>query len=240
MSLYSIIKDYSLRSGGGFTRAGLVDYLAEIGHRYSAAVVGNALSKLKAEGSLRSVRRGVYQFASEKALFNTELSSENKKVYDDLKQGFPFVDVCAWESSAFLHLVQHVPNMRYLLIEVEKDVVDSVANRLAQLTDRLVLRNPSVFETEQYALGRDVVVVKSLISQSPIWKVADNIKPRIEKILVDMLCDDIFYPFRGIEMRYIYENAFDSFEVNVKLLRRYAARRSKQEIVERFIPKEQR
>lgn len=237
MSLYRIIKDYSQHSVDGFTRAGLVNYLAESGHRYSATVVGNALSKMKAEGSLRSVRRGVYQFASEKALFNTELSNENKKIYDDLKQSFPFVDVCAWESSAFLHLVQHVPNMRYLLIEVEKDVVDSVANKLSQLTDRLVLRNPSVFETEQYALGRDVVVVKPLISQSPLWKSTDIVRPRIEKILVDLLCDDIFYPFRGIETRYIYENAFDSFEVNAKLLRRYAARRSKQEIVERFIPK---
>ena len=89
----------------------------------------------------------------------------------------------------------------------------------------------------------DPVVLKSLISRSPTQEKRDkNLTinlPQLEKLLVDVYCDrQIYFFYSGVELRNIFNNAFDKYTINLSRLRSYAKRRGKGMEVEAFMSHE--
>jgi len=83
---------------------------------------------------------------------------------------------------------------------------------------------------------QDVVVVKPLISRAPLKKVGQIVFPELEKILVDIFCDQHqFYIYGGQEMIYVFENAFNHYHINFSSMYAYAARRGKKVLLKEFI-----
>jgi hypothetical protein len=130
----------------------------------------------------------------------------------------------------------HQPFKFNLIVEVEKDAAESVFHFLKEKYKNVYL-NPNAETYQNYIAGKtDSIIVKSMVSESPMQEISPIITPTIEKILVDIYCDNVIYAaFQGREMQNIYRNVFKKYTVNVSTLFRYALRRGKKEEIETFV-----
>lgn len=230
------IKDFALKNNRKFRLEELLVSLFNSKVEYSLMSVHNAIQKMVAKKQLVKVGGDAYEIAeSQKKVFRTEASLAEKKLYSFLKQNFPFAQLCAWNVKELAYFTQHVPTVNFVIVEAEKDVVDAIADRLNEPDKRIVLKNPSLETMEYFSSSKKIIVVKNLVSQGPLDKTDELNAPRLEKILVDILCDDEFYFLRGMETVYVYQKAFDLYDINVKALKRYAGRRNKLKEVESLL-----
>ena len=109
---------------------------------------------------------------------------------------------------------------------------------LLQLTEqwKLVFLEPDAETFELYTQNTgDVIIIKHLVSEAPLIKTENIIISSIEKFLVDMITDTNIYATQLGELDFIYQSAFDKFEVNQNKMKRYAHRRNrKKEVKERL------
>ena len=77
---------------------------------------------------------------------------------------------------------------------------------------------------------KEVIIIKSLVSEALMQKVKRVQTTTIEKLLVDIFCDEIvFAAQQGGEMQTIFRNAFEKYLINENKMLRYAGRRNKKE-----------
>ncbi len=69
------------------------------------------------------------------------------------------------------------------------------------------------------------IIVKPMVSDSPLMTIDGVHGPSLEKLLVDIRRDKDFYYLAGEESSRMLENAFNMFPVNTSKLLRYAGRR---------------
>lgn len=124
----------------------------------------------------------------------------------------------------------HQPGRFYLLVEVDRDALQSVFFYLKE-NKFPVFIEPTKDLIEKYIpVGKETLIVKSLISEAPLQNISRINLPTIEKLLVDIFCDDvIFAAQQGAEMRTIFQEAFTKYTVNENRMLRYADRRRKKD-----------
>ena len=124
--------------------------------------------------------------------------------------------------------MRHQPGKFITIIEVEKEVMQSVFN-LLQNSHQHVFISPSQEIINNYLYNSKLpIVIEKLISEAPTQKIKNLETTTIEKILVDLLSDtDLFSAFQGRELYNIYEIAFARYYINISKMKRYAKRRSK-------------
>ena len=98
-------------------------------------------------------------------------------------------------------------------------------------------KDPSLKIMEEYVLGEDdVLLLKPIISRPPVTLSGKIYVPELEKMLVDIYCDqDHFFMFGGQEMIYIFENAIRQYNINYTSIYAYAERRGKKELLKKYI-----
>lgn len=218
-----------------FSKKELVEHLIACGITTSSAE--KALQRLVQSGDIeKGSGRGLYRNAlNRRPKFMVRPSEELAALYEQIKREFPLLEIVAWDVHSIMPLMHHIPNVKMALLYVEKDGFSDVADVLETLTDKLVFRNPSKDDLVHLAFGRDFIVIRPLVSQSPV-ETCEGVKcPKIEKILVDILCDEEFYYLQGNETYEIYETALAEYTINQKALIRYAGRRSIAEKVKQII-----
>ena len=103
----------------------------------------------------------------------------------------------------------HYAMTNYIIVETEKFSVNYVLYLLKEkFSNYLVLTDSLFTKSREYIFNDEkVIIVKSLHSKSPLIR-DDNSKYLIslEKLMVDLLKDEIFIMFQGEELIYIYEN----------------------------------
>ena len=57
----------------------------------------------------------------------------------------------------------------------------------------------------------------------------------IEKIMVDLYIDKLYLHYQGRELRTIYENIFEKYDINMRKLLNYAKLRMKIEIYKNYL-----
>ena len=100
-----------------------------------------------------------------------------------------------------------------------------------------VFIDPTKDILEKYVVNEnEVFIVKPLVSEAPTQTVNGVETATIEKILVDIFCDDvIFSAQQGAEMRTIFKEAFDKYTINQSKILRYADRRKKKDELHEFV-----
>ena len=230
------IKDFALKNNRKFRIEELLVSLYKSKSKVSFASAHNAIKKMIAKGEITETETGLFELAeSQKRLFRAEQTAADSRLYSFLKRSFPFAQICAWNVRELAYFAHHIPTVHYTIVEAEKDVVDAVVSKLSELNKKVVLKNPTLETINHFLPSNDVIVVKNLISQAPLFSSKKLYSPRIEKILVDVLCDGELSFFRGMESVYVYQKAFDLCEINVNALKRYASRRNKLEEVESLL-----
>ena len=139
--------------------------------------------------------------------------------------------ISIWHTDAILSLMHDIPNISLTIVGAERLAADSVADALENLTGSLILRDSEKSTLTRLAAGRELVVVTPQVSQAPV-EVSDGVTvPTLEKILVDILCDNALHALTGSEAYAIYAAAFDRYAVSRKTLLRYGGRRNRTEAV---------
>ncbi|MEW6087873.1 MAG: type IV toxin-antitoxin system AbiEi family antitoxin domain-containing protein [bacterium] len=187
------------------------------------------------QGILRRVGRGVY-ITGESRNFTPVQDEKQKIIAFQIKKQFPFATFCSWRLSILKELFQHVPAINFLIVEVEKDSLDAVFHFLKE-SKKNTFKEPSKNIVEDFVCGTDTaIVVKTMISESPVLQIDGITIPALEKILVDLYIErDIFYFLQGIELLNVFKNAAGKYTINRNKMLRYAKRRGKETEIENIL-----
>lgn len=179
------------------------------------------------KGILKRIGRGVFKLGESKS-FNSVISQELKTLYKQVQNEFPYIEFCVWNTSLLNKFMLHQPFNFVTLVETEREVTESVFHFLKEQTTSVFL-NPDRETIQNYVSDRnDAIIIKPLISESPLQEDDEVITPTLEKILVDLFCDtDLFGTYQGVERSRIFEEAFSRYTINEKMMLRYADRRKR-------------
>lgn len=184
---------------------------------------------------LYRIGRGIYSFKNG-IKFSPEIPHKLKLLNSKLKKVFPFLTVCLWSSSLLNEFTMHQASQPFLIIETDKDSTNAVFQYLKE-KNYAVFIEPTENIIERYASNENkYIVVKPLISETPIQSINNVYTVTLEKVLVDIFCDKIvFSAYQGNEMKTIFREAFNKYSINEGKLFRYANRRGKKEELKKYL-----
>lgn len=223
-----------------FSRQELYDFYLNYKPEMSEGTFGWRIYELKKRNLIKNVGKGIYSL-SQKPEYLPTLDDSSKKIARLLIKIFRDLKYCVWETSWLNEFSNHQIGTHFIILEIEKDLINSAFFALKDNNVKDLFLQPGEREMEIYILEKEnPVILKCLISRSPIQKIRDkylkiNI-PTLEKILTDLYCDrDIFYFFSGKELENIFENALNRYTINFSRLFSYANRRGKEIEIKDFI-----
>ncbi|MFA7449159.1 MAG: DUF6577 family protein [Weeksellaceae bacterium] len=186
-------------------------------------------------GVLQRIGRGKFTLG-ESRNYIPEISTATKSVFKKLKVEFPYANLCVWNTSVLNEFMQHQPNRFFVLVETDKETTNSVFYFLREIK-KSVFIEPTNDILEKYIVNeKEVFIVKPLISEAPTQNINGVETTSLEKMLVDIFCDDvIFSAQQGAEMRTIFKEAFAKYTINQSKMLRYADRRRKKEELNQFV-----
>ncbi|MCO5232354.1 MAG: hypothetical protein M9888_01305 [Chitinophagales bacterium] len=122
------------------------------------------------------------------------------------------------------------------MVETDKETTNSAFYFLREIK-KSVFIEPTSDILEKYILNeKETFIIKPIISEAPTQNINGIETITIEKVLVDIFCDDvIFSTQQGEEIRMIFKNAFEKYTINQSKMLRYADRRRKKEELSQFI-----
>lgn len=163
---------------------------------------------------------------------NRSLKYLSGKIYNQ----FPFIDTCIWSTKWLNEFMLHQPFRFYTILEVEKEVMESVFYALKEQGKEVFL-DPSEDILNNYLVNAsEPIIIIRLTTEAPTQKINKVVTQTIEKLLVDIYCDPvIFAAQQGSELKRIYQTVFDKYKVNNTKMFRYASRRNKRDEIKSFI-----
>ncbi len=220
---------HHFKTSKSFNTNDIVHFYRQLEPNLKKSTINWRVYNLTQIGVLNRIGRGTFVLG-ESVNFVPEISNKLKRTYSKLVKEFPFVKFCIWETSAINELMVHQPGKFYTLIEVDKDATNAVFFFLKEL-NYTVFVEPTLDILEKYVpVEKDVFIIKSLVTEAPVQLITNVPTVTIEKILVDIFCDDlIFSAHQGSEMKTIFKEAFTKYAINESKLLRYADRRGKKE-----------
>lgn len=189
------------------------------------------LSNLCKRGKLRRLGRGLYSIPT-KTPFTVKASRKVRNLYTVLNKEFPLADFCIYDGRIFTPLLHDLSPNVTIYIETNRDVMESVFNHLSQKYQGRLFLAPTKELTSKYIdLAVENIIVKPLITESPLTNDKGVPMPTLEKILVDTRTDSDFYYLHGYENLEMLRTAITHYEVNQTRLLRYADRRNEKESI---------
>jgi len=179
------------------------------------------------KGNIARIAKGIFAIDKNKTYKPIPEIVENK-LYNELIGRFPLAKFCIWNTKLFNEFMLHQPARFYTLVETEKDVSEFVFNFLKENNYEVFL-NPNEKLLNQYAFfSNKTLIVKYLITESPIQTIENIPTITIEKLLIDLFCDtQIFAAQQESELDNIFTSAFSTYTVDKTKLLRYSSRRGK-------------
>lgn len=186
-------------------------------------------------GVLNRIGRGKFSLGKG-LIYVPEITSKIRSLYNKLKKEFPFLKICIWNTSTINEFMRHQPGRFYLIVEVEKEATQSVFYFLKE-KKQAVFIDPTNDILEKYLpIDKEAVIVKSLVSESPTQSIDGVNTISLEKLLVDIFCDQvIFTAQQGAEMQIIFQEVFEKYSLNQNRIIRYASRRRKKDSFNKYL-----
>lgn len=195
--------------------------------------VRKVLMHLVNNGKLVRVNNGVYQ-KTDKAIFRPHLSPEAQNIHKSLIDNYPFVKICMYEGPWISPLLHHLASNQTIYVEVEKDASEFIFDYLNSSGSKVFYKPDEDMIYRYINLDERNIIVKNLVSESPLVKVNGIPISTLEKLLVDIYSDPDFRYLQGSEYSRIADNAMTLFNINKTKLLRYAKRRGVKEELEKI------
>ncbi|MBQ7427247.1 MAG: type IV toxin-antitoxin system AbiEi family antitoxin domain-containing protein [Prevotella sp.] len=187
------------------------------------------LSNLCKLGKLRRIGRGLYSTQT-KTAYSIKASKKVRSLYRSLHKDFPFADFCLYDGPLLTPLLHDLSPNSTIYIETNRDVMESVFNHLGQKYQGRLFLAPTKEITSKYIdLAQENIIIKPLITESPLTEDDGVPMPTLEKILVDTRVDADFFYLHGYENLEMLRTAIAHYDVNQTRLLRYADRRNEKE-----------
>ena len=237
MTNADIILNYAYEHNEIVVRKEFMQWFADAFPEGSARSMDIVLQQMVAQGTLIRTETGVFKLGEGvKPIFRPMVNEEMKSLFAEVKKRYPYTNCCIWQAGEFGGFMQHVPNLDVLILEVEKVAAEAVYEDVREwVKGRKVLLNPTEREYRLYASGERALLVKDLVSESPLQTVDDVAVPMLEKMLVDATVAPELEFARGGELYTIYENTGEMYRIGRKTMLRYATRRGQKEEIEKLI-----
>ncbi len=188
------------------------------------------MHSLVTANTIHRIGRGKYKVGSGNAFIPQDLP-KTFKINSSVKRNFPYLKYAIWHISEINLFTQHLISRDTYYVEVERDAIDAVFEHLREKY-KFVLRGKA---NEEVYFGESVIVVRSLITGSPIQVVKNVPTITIEKLLVDLFSDKEFDFLQGNELAHVFNTAFSKYTINIDKLLRYASRKEKRTIIAEYI-----
>lgn len=191
---------------------------------------------LKRKHIIAPLQKNVYSL-SPKPIFSPPLEKGLQRLYRKVTSEYPLARCCVWSTRWLNDFMLH-QSTRYLhLLEVERDISESVFYTLKDNRFKNVFHDPDAKVMEKYVNDTvEAIIVKPLVTKSPVQTVGDVTFPTLEKILVDVFCDSVLFDrFQGRELVNIYNHSFQHYQVNLTHLLEYARRRGRVQRIQQFL-----
>lgn len=181
------------------------------------------------KGVLRRIGRGTFKLGAEKR-YIPDISPEMKTVYRKIEKKFPYLDLCMWNTATLNQFMLHQPGQYLTLLEAEQEATEAVFHYLKELKSAVFLE-PSEEVMQNYVTGHtNAYIVQPLISEAPVMQVNKITYSTLEKILVDIYCDETtFFAYQGAERSTIFKEAFNRYTIHQNKILRYADRRGRKQ-----------
>jgi hypothetical protein len=200
--------------------------------------VRSLLSKWIAEGILSRIKKGVYELADDKNKepYKPLADKVEKKVARLFEEQYPELKYSVWNTGSLNRLMVHQHFSSFYLFEIEADVQDSVFYLFKEHKINVFMADDeSILQRYMYDT-KEPIVLKKLVSRSPLTRRDKISHPTLEKILVDIFIDQSLFNFaQGVELSNIYNKVFDSYVINITKLLGYADRRKAKDGIRNFI-----
>ncbi len=233
-----LIKEF--KNKGTFSREELLDFFRYFQPDLKDGTFGWRIYDLKNKNIIKSVRKGYYTI-SNKPKYKPGVSDTLLKLAKVISNQFEDIKYCLWDTDWINEFSQHQSSKKLIIIEIEKDFVESLYYELKDTFRFDFYLNPDEKAIDFYiSESNNPVIVKKLITRSPILKRNEQrIKfytPLLEKILVDLFAESkLFYFYQGAELIHIYKNAIKNYTINYTKLFGYAKRRKKEQDIKQFM-----
>ncbi len=194
------------------------------------------LRELVKDNALFKIGRGIYTMTKIRTSeYSPRISTKSLKVAKALAKAFPFITVSVFDGNNIADLQHHRSTNNIHYIEVDRDAMESVFHYIKQKGYVAYLNPNKDFTYENIDISKEAFIVKPLISESPLLTVQNVRTPKLEKILVDILCNDDMDYLHGNEWNRIFENANKMYLINRTAMLRYASRRNTKAAIEKAI-----
>ncbi|TYB89986.1 MAG: hypothetical protein FXF54_09450 [Kosmotoga sp.] len=217
-------------------REEIINYITNNFPKTNSNTLRRRISDLKRDGIITKVDKNAYYIGNKPQYFPSH-SKFIEKLNKNINEHFPYLDsYCIWNTQWLNEFTTLQSDKSMLIIEVERGIEDAMFDYLSDSHENVYIK-PTRKEVERYILpNKDSVVVKPLITNSPIIKKENLQFPKLEKILVDLFCDsELFMAYQGNQLLNIYTNSIKKYAVNRKTLLAYAKRRRKENRLKDFL-----
>ncbi len=217
------ILDYAAQTES-FTSEMLFSWLESEGmdSRNSMAVT---LSRMLRRGELVRVAKGRYTRSEGKSTFLAVPTEKEITICKKLSKALPFTPLCIYNGSVLAPLQHHLSDNRMTYVETDRYALESVFDILRRDTPNVWLTPDGDMVSRYINLADGGIIVKPLITESPVEQVDGVPSPTLEKLLVDIEKDADFQYLQGAEAMRMRENAESLYNLNTARLNRYAKRR---------------
>lgn len=189
------------------------------------------IKTLVKSGVLQRIGRGQYHLGKNE-VFIPQVTRKMKDIEKIIGNKFLLTKYCQWELSCVNQFSQHLINFNVQLVDVERDVLDSMYYALKEKFSKVMLVGNLYDGISEF---KDTIIVRPLISEAPTQKSNNTYVATLEKVLVDLATDAEFISFQGNEIYTIFRTAFKKYTLNRNTMLRYATRKHKKEIIEKII-----
>lgn len=195
------------------------------------------LSRWTARNILFRVKKGIYKLA-DKGYVPFRLSSDKlqKQMAELFCEQYPELKYSVWNTGALNRLTTHQHFNSFYVFETDADILESVFYMFKEWNlDVFMLYDGDILQRYMYNV-ENPIVIKRLVSRSPLVRNDGVLHPALEKVLVDICSDRTLFDFvQGTELGNIYANALRSYVVNITKLLSYADRRKIRPEIESII-----
>lgn len=160
-----------------------------------------------------------------RASFVLHAEDTDAGLYSQLKADYPEAPFCIYKGTIFAPLQHHCSYNALTYIETLRELTEVLFHRF-QEEGRVVFHRPDKKVFYDYIdISKPGLIIKPLITGSPLKKAGGVTVPMLEKLLVDIRCDADFDYMSGGESVRVLENAASLYTINKTKLLRYAGRR---------------
>lgn len=222
---YNNVEGWDMKNENRYmTKEQIIDNFMGIEKEYGARYVYLCIKRFMESGMIAKVDNDLYKVVNKKSYLMDREYDGTKAIIDLLFSHYPFLDFVVYNITYLNEWLNQTIGKGTFFIEAPKEAIVSIYEKLIVAGYNNILINPKVKELKKYVSG-NIIVLKPLFSRSPIIKKTHSLT--IEKIIVDLYCDDIFELFFAkSELIDVYRQIFSEYAIDEVSLNAYLSRRN--------------